>query len=234
MTAPGGDVIEKMLPTDKPALILVDELMNYVSRTRKSGLAGQLYTFLHNLSEVARSRNNVVLAVSIPASELEMNAEDQSDFERFKKLLDRLGKAMIMSAETETSEIIRRRLFEWSCAADGRDPDGRGVRELASGERSQIPDWFAVENAREALKASYPFHPSVLSVFERKWRGCRDSSRRAASCACSRCGCRRRTSPATRASTRIRSSRWARRHSKIRCSERRCSSNSASSGSKAR
>ena len=27
-TSPGGDVIEKMLPVDKPALILVDELMN--------------------------------------------------------------------------------------------------------------------------------------------------------------------------------------------------------------
>src|SRR5207247_723918 len=123
MTAPGGDVIEKMLPTVRPALILVDELMNYISRTRKSGLAGQLYTFVHNLSEVARSRNNVVLAVSIPASELEMNAEDQSDFERFKKLLDRVGKAVMMSAESETSEIIRRRLFEWdenAVTADGR------------------------------------------------------------------------------------------------------------------
>ena len=42
-----------------------------------------------------------------------MTAEDQSDYERFKKLLDRLGKAVIMSAETETAEIIRRRLFDW-------------------------------------------------------------------------------------------------------------------------
>jgi hypothetical protein len=171
MTSPGGDVIEKMLPTDKPALILVDELMNYISRTRKSGLAGQLYTFVHNLSEVARSRNNVVLAVSIPASELEMNAEDQSDFERFKKLLDRLGKAMIMSAETETSEIIRRRLFEWSSLPSDAIPTVEEYESWFQANRSQIPDWFAVEHSREALKASYPFHPSVLSVFERKWQG---------------------------------------------------------------
>ena len=73
----------------------------------------QLYSFLHNLSEEARGRDNMVLAVSIPASELEMSADDQSDYERFKKLLDRVGKAVIMSAESETSEIIRRRLFEW-------------------------------------------------------------------------------------------------------------------------
>ena len=87
--------------------------MNYVSRNRKSGLGTQLYHFLQNLSEVARGLDGVVLAVSIPASEMEMTAEDQSDYERFKKMLDRLGKAIVMSAEAEASEIIRRRLFEW-------------------------------------------------------------------------------------------------------------------------
>ena len=117
------------------------------------------------------SRNNVVLAVSIPASELEMNAEDQSDFERFKKLLDRLGKAMIMSAETETSEIIRRRLFEWSSLPADAIATVEEYEAWLQANRSQIPDWFAVEHSSEALKASYPFHPSVLSVFERKWQG---------------------------------------------------------------
>src|SRR5260370_21855834 len=110
MTAPAGDVIRQFLPTDKPCLILIDELMNYVSRSRKSGLATQLYSFLHNLSEEARGQKNLVLAVSVPASELEMSAEDQADFTRFKKLLDRLGKPVIMSADAETSEIIRRPL----------------------------------------------------------------------------------------------------------------------------
>ena len=171
LTAPGGDVIERMLPKGKPTLILFDELMNYVSRSRKSGLAAQLYTFLHNLSEVARARENVVLAVSIPASELEMTAEDHSDFERFKKLLDRLGKAVIMSAETETSEIIRRRLFEWQ----GLPKEAMGTIEeyeaWLRANKQQLPSWFPIENARAALSASYPFHPSLLSVFERKWQG---------------------------------------------------------------
>ena len=34
--------------------------MNFVSRSRKSGMAGQLYSFLHNLSEEARGRDNMV------------------------------------------------------------------------------------------------------------------------------------------------------------------------------
>ncbi|MEQ8191692.1 MAG: DUF499 domain-containing protein, partial [Candidatus Eremiobacterota bacterium] len=57
MMAPAGDVIRQILPKNKPCLILIDELMNYVSRNRKSGLAAQLYNFMQNLSEVARGED---------------------------------------------------------------------------------------------------------------------------------------------------------------------------------
>lgn len=169
--APGGDVIEQMLPKDKPILILLDELMNYVNRSRKSGLSAQLYTFLHNLSEVARGRDNVVLAVSIPASELEMTPEDEADFSRLKKMLDRLGKAIVMSAEAETSEIIRRRLFEWTGLPKDAVATIEEYEAWLLANKQQLPTWFPLDHAREALKASYPFHPALLSVFERKWRG---------------------------------------------------------------
>jgi len=180
MVAPAGDVIRRMLPQNKPCLILIDELMNYISRTRKSGLATQLYDFLQNLSEVARGENNVSLVVSVPASELEMTAEDQSDYERLKKMLDRVGKAVIMSAEAETSEIIRRRLFEWDPRAVSQNGTVLLTRDAINtcneyadwilDHRQQLPGWFPVDTAREAFAATYPFHPSLLSVFERKWQ----------------------------------------------------------------
>lgn len=180
MIAPAGDVIRRLLPKDRPCLILMDELMNYVSRNRKSGLSAQFYDFLQNLSETARGEDNVVLAVSIPASELEMTAEDQSDYDRFKKLLDRVGKAVFMAAETETSEIIRRRLFEWdprAMTSDGRVLLTRDAMQACNeyadwvvDHRHQVPNWFPIDHAREAFAATYPFHPVVLSVFERKWQ----------------------------------------------------------------
>jgi len=170
--APGGDVLTKILPKDRPSLILVDELMNFVNRERgrKSQLGGQLYTFLHNLSETARGTDRVVLVVSIPASELEMTVEDHDDFERLKKLLDRLGKAVVMSSEGETSEIIRRRLFEWTGVPADARPTLSEYSDYLLDHQAMIPDWFPVDTAREQFAASYPFHPMVLSVFERKWR----------------------------------------------------------------
>ena len=177
--APGGDVIREFLP-DKPCLILMDELMNYITRHRRSGLSAQFYTFLQNLSEESRGRKSMVLAVSIPASELEMSAEDQNDYERLKKLVDRLGKPVAMSTENETFEIIRRRLFEW----DPNSVDAYGKVMLskeaittcnAFGDwveehEDQMPKVFDTKNARKTFAETYPFHPMTLSVFERKWQ----------------------------------------------------------------
>lgn len=178
-TSPSSEVIRKFLPKDRPTLILIDELLNYISRNRRSGLSTQLYNFLQNLSEEARGNTGVALVASIPASELEMTAEDQADFSRFKKLLDRLGKPVVMSSETETSEIIRRRLFEWDARAV--DQNGKvlmskdalatchAYAEWVSEHRQQVPNWF-VDHAKEAFEATYPFHPMLLSAFERKWQ----------------------------------------------------------------
>ena len=177
--APSGDDIRRMIPPDKPALLLIDEVMNYVSTSRKTPFAGQMYSFLMALSEEISGMDRVVAVVSIPASELEMNAEDEADYTRLKKMLDRRGKPVIMSAENETSEIIRRRLFEWDLRAV--NADGRALlsndavaacREYADwiqDNRSQVPNWF-VDHAQSAFESAYPFHPMVLSVFERKWR----------------------------------------------------------------
>ncbi|RCK78428.1 MAG: putative ATPase (AAA+ superfamily) [Candidatus Ozemobacter sibiricus] len=180
LTSPAGEVIRRFLPADRPVLILIDELMNYISRARKSGLAAQTYNFLHNLTEEARGRDNVVLAVSIPASELEMSADDSADYSRLKKLLDRLGKAVFMSAETETAEIIRRRLFEWDPQYQSQDGKMMLSRDAVNTcneyadwvqeHKQQIPTWFPIDHAREEFSSAYPFHPTLLSVFQRKWQ----------------------------------------------------------------
>jgi predicted AAA+ superfamily ATPase len=170
--APSTEVIRQFLPKDKPALILMDELLNYLNRerNRKMGLGGQLYSFVQNLSEEARAQDRVVLAVSLPSVVDEMTPEDQADFQRFEKLLDRLGKAMIMSAESETSEIIRRRLFEWGGLPDDAKKTAAEYAEGVRAHRDQVPKWFPVDQPTDVFAAAYLFHPTLLSVFERKWQ----------------------------------------------------------------
>ncbi|MGI8605371.1 MAG: ATP-binding protein [Verrucomicrobiales bacterium] len=177
--APGGDVLRKIVPENEPCLILMDELMNYMSRFRREGLSDQFYGFLMNLSGAINPKS--VLVVSVPASiDLEMTPDDVADYARITKMLDRVGKAMIMTAGAETNEIVRRRLFDWDTRAlgadgkvalpeKGRDACHEYARWVAD-HAQQLPGSIPPEHARAYFEASYPFHPSVLGVFERKWQ----------------------------------------------------------------
>jgi predicted AAA+ superfamily ATPase len=177
---PKGDVIEKFLPADRPCLILMDEVLNYISTYRERGWHNKLYNFLQALSETIRGRKNAVLVGSIPASELSYTDKDHADQQRLKNLLDRVGKAVILSVESETSEIIRRRLFEWDDQT--LTPDGRVLMPKEAYEtckayadwvqlyRDQLPELINPDLAHEQFLATYPIHPMVISVFERKWQ----------------------------------------------------------------
>jgi hypothetical protein len=165
---PKGDAIRDMLPKDRPSLILMDEILSYVSTYRQKGYGNRLYNFLDCLAETARGEKNVSVVVSIPASDLEYTAADVADEMRFKKMLDRLGKAILMSADTEMAEIIRRRLFEWQGVPDEARRTAAAYAEWAI-EHAQELTGIDADTARDRFLTAYPFHPSVLSVFERKW-----------------------------------------------------------------
>jgi hypothetical protein len=176
--APGGDVIRKILPENEPCLILFDELLNYASRFRSLKLNEQTYDFLLNLSGALNPKS--VLVVSLPASELEMTEADVNDFERLTKMLDRVGKAMTITAGAETSEIIRRRLFDWDTRAlntegrviltkDAQDTCHEFARWIAT-HSTELSSSIPADHARAHFEACYPFHPCALSVFERKWQ----------------------------------------------------------------
>ena len=179
---PKGDVIDKMLPGDWPCLILMDEVLSYFSTYRQAGYGTKLYNFIQALSETCRGRHNCVLIVSAPASDLAYSytADDEADLQRIENLLERLSKAIILSAESDACEIIRRRLFEWddkAVTSDGRVLLPKEAHEACKAfgdwvqaHRQQLPDLVNPDIAREQFLATYPFHPMTVSVFERKWQ----------------------------------------------------------------
>jgi hypothetical protein len=168
--APGGDVIRMMLP-DRPCLILFDELLNYASRGRQLGARDQLVNFLQNLCEEARARTGLVVCVSIPKSvDLEMNPDDVRDYQALKMMLDRVGKAIMMSVDREIAEIIRLRLFDWNGMPDEGRKTAATYAEWTIEHGAELAG-FDADTIRERFQSAYPFHPATLSVFERKWAG---------------------------------------------------------------
>ena len=169
---PKGDAIRRMLPKGRPVLILMDEIISYVSTYREQKWGNKLYNFLDCLADEARGLKNVAVVVSIPASELEYTADDEADENRFKKMLDRVGRAISMSSDSEVTEIIRRRLFEWTGVNDDARRTISAYAEWAQDHPLDLPGIAGKggEFISELFHSAYPFHPTVISVFERKWQ----------------------------------------------------------------
>jgi len=177
---PKGDVIDKMLPSDRPCLILMDEVLSFFSSYRKASYGTALYNFMQSLSETVRGRENVVFVASVPKSDYAYTQDDIEDEQRLKHLLNRISKSVILSSESDSAEIIRRRLFEWderAVTADGRvildksaEDTCRAYADWVLENRQQLPSLINPDLARDQFRATYPFHPMVISVFERKWR----------------------------------------------------------------
>jgi hypothetical protein len=113
---PGGEILQRWFG-EAPVLILMDEVLNFIRRTRDAGgdyarLGSQMYSFLEVLSREAAGTSRAVLVVALPMSEYEMTREDEAEFQRLNKALDRLSKPALLSEGTEIAEIVRRRLFE--------------------------------------------------------------------------------------------------------------------------
>jgi predicted AAA+ superfamily ATPase len=84
-------------------------------------------------------------------------------------MLDRLGRAIMMSADTDMAEIIRRRLFEWHGMPDEGKKTASAYAEWTV-EHARELTGIDPDTAYEQFVGAYPFHPSVMSVFERKWQ----------------------------------------------------------------
>jgi hypothetical protein len=172
---PGKEVIRRFLPSDRPVLILMDEVMNFMTGARAmrvgdSTLASQFFEFLHNLTEEADARDRLCVVVSLPKSEGEMSAEDQLDFTRLENVTKRVAVPYVLAKDLEIPEIVRRRLFDSAGAEHDIRDTARAFARWLDDHRDLVPAWFAVDRAEEVFRATYPFHPTVLSVFERKWQ----------------------------------------------------------------
>ena len=177
---PGGDVLRRILPSGTPVLILMDEVLNFLNAARaikagdtkakESTLASQFMAFVQTLTEEAAGRTGLVLVMALPRSEMEMSPEDEADHSRLQKLSSRVDRPYILSEGIETAEIIRRRLFESLGSDSDRRTVARAYAKSIEANRELMPQGFSSDRAIELFEASYPFHPTVLSVFERKWQ----------------------------------------------------------------
>jgi len=169
--APGTEMLGKLLAlVDEPVLLLFDETLNFIGRY--GNLATQFHSYLQNLTTALTARKCAVGVFSLPVSATEIPDDLMEWQTKLSKLTDRVGQPLLANDPEEISEIVRRRLFE--------DPGRKSMQQAAARlyarwvfeRRDRLPPEFAnfpEDVIRKRFEACYPFHPSTLTVFQRKW-----------------------------------------------------------------
>ncbi len=179
-TPPGTEALARVFAAaEAPVLLLFDEVLNFVNRHR--GMAESFYAFLQSLTVAVTGTTRAAAVISLPRSQVEMTEWDQEWQGRITKVVGRVARDLIVNDESEISEVVRRRLFEDLGSERVRRRVATTYADWCFERSARLPsEWTAVDTAtsgakgrdflRARFEASYPFHPSTLSVFQRKWR----------------------------------------------------------------
>lgn len=172
MRRPDADTLSKLITsTDKPVLIMLDELVNYLKDAKaepvgEQNLAEVTVSFIHTFTDVIVNSKNGMLILTLPGTESAYNEETEL-LEQYKtKIREISGREASFTVPMERSEIydvIRKRLF--------RTVDHQYAIEVAenllkyyAGHEELFPVHVLSNDYRTKISKSYPFHPALVDL----------------------------------------------------------------------
>jgi hypothetical protein len=171
--APGKEALRQLLSEKQPVLILMDEVLEYVTKAAgvkigDSTLAAQTIAFMQELTETVSTLDKACLVVTLPSSIIERYDEGAERlYQQLQKVAGRIERIYTPVQENEISKIIRCRLFA--------SADEQGVRKAVAefmryAEREEIlPAGSQPSEYRDRFMESYPFMPEVVDVLYHRW-----------------------------------------------------------------
>lgn len=175
MVSPGRtDEFREMLIKAGPTLILMDEVLEYLTKAlgvavAESTLADQTIAFMQELTETIATVQNVVLVVTLPSSNMPnmQTAKAQQLLQNLQQVSGRVEKIYTPVQEHEITSVIRLRLFSKNDAKKANKVINQFI-EYASHE-SLLPAGSEASEYRARFEASYPFLPEVVDILYHRW-----------------------------------------------------------------
>jgi hypothetical protein len=178
-----GKIAEAMRAIDRPVLIIVDEVLDYVGNgldgANRPELAAQDMGFLRALLDVVNDVPSAAMLMVMIASERDTTALSVSGRARrddLNALLERNGTPATVTEVGDFADILRRRLFEAEPAAEVVAATAtmygpvledkswiRNVWDQAGARWREGGRWAA------EVASAYPFHPMLMALAKEEW-----------------------------------------------------------------
>lgn len=174
-TAPGKTVLADIIGGSAPCIILMDELVRYVSqfeegKTLSGGTYDTQLSFIQSLTEALKGVPNAILLASLPFSDRE--AGSQQGVKALRALEHYFGRVQALwkpVATEEAFEIVRRRLFANVSDRLAAEEVCRAYADCYTDNAGDFPPETQEGNYLERLKHAYPIHPEVFDRLYEDW-----------------------------------------------------------------
>ena len=175
-----GAALRTLFQQCGPAVVLIDEWVAYARQLRDGGDGPRLvggdfdtqFTFAQALTEAAAAVPNVVVLVSIPASDIEVGGErGRTALEKLKNVVARKAAQWQPASPDESFEIVRRRLFDPIPPEKARVRDGviRAFSDMYRDQGKEFPSGAGEADYRRRMELSYPIHPELFDRLFDDW-----------------------------------------------------------------
>lgn len=174
-TAPGKTVLAEIIGGSAPCIILMDELVRYVSqfeegKTLSGGTYDTQLSFIQSLTEALKGVPNAILLASLPFSDRE--AGSQQGVKALRALEHYFGRVQALwkpVATEEAFEIVRRRLFSTVSDRLAAEEVCRAYADYYAANAGDLPPETQESSYLERLKHAYPIHPEVFDRLYEDW-----------------------------------------------------------------
>ena len=177
-TAPGSNLLAKLLEAHAPCLVLIDEWIAFVRQlynapATQAGSFDANLTFAQSLTEAAKSVPGAMVVASLPQSQIEIGGEGgKAALDRLKSTFRRLESSWRPATSEEGSEIVRRRLFEPisdPAALAARDAVIKAFVRLYAESAGEFPKGCGEGEYKRRMERSYPVHPELFERLYNTW-----------------------------------------------------------------
>lgn len=174
-TSPGKAVLEQLLSTYSPCVILIDELVAYIRQFEEGkALTGGTFdsnlTFIQALTEALKAVPNAILLASLPESDKE--AGSQRGVKALAALSHYFGRVQALwkpVSSEEAFEIVRRRLFTTINDKLAMETVCREFADFYIANASDFPQETQQAKYYQRLLQAYPIHPEVFDRLYEDW-----------------------------------------------------------------
>ncbi len=173
-----GDQLVPLLKKFAPCVVLIDEWVAYTRQLKEDGndsggTYGTQMSFAQALCEAAKTVNNALVVVSLPASDIEMGGEKgRQSAAELGNIIGRIESPWSAATTEESFEIVTRRLFSPIATKEQfaeRDASSRAFGEFYRNNRADFPNETQDSSYEKRIRDFYPIHPELFDELAERW-----------------------------------------------------------------